>query len=75
MDDIKWKLLGIGVILTFLGQVSVWFQHNWQFVNPKYKPEWWGWYIIAYSNYLVFLKRNTIWCRKHLVVKYGQIDL
>ena len=28
-------------------QIAVWFQHNWQFINPKYKPEWWGWYIVA----------------------------
>ena len=35
------KLLIIGVSLTFVAQVAVWFQHNWQFVNKKFGPECW----------------------------------
>jgi hypothetical protein len=56
MENFKWKLLALGVALTALGQFSVWFQHNWQFVNPKYKPEWWGWYVMAIPITWFFLK-------------------
>ena len=29
------KLVVVGVTLTFVAQVAVWFQHNWQFVNKS----------------------------------------
>ena len=50
------KLLIIGVSLTFVAQVAVWFQHNWQFVNKKFGPEWWGWYVVAIPITWFFLK-------------------
>lgn len=55
-ENFNFKLLLMGVLLTFAGQVSVWFQHNYQFVNPKYKPEWWGWYVMAIPITWLFLK-------------------
>jgi hypothetical protein len=50
------KLLVIGVALTTCGQLGVWFQHNWQFVNKKFGPEWWGWYLAAIPITYLFLK-------------------
>lgn len=50
------KLFIFGFILTAAAQVAVWFQHNYQFVNTKYKPEWWGWYVISVPITWMFLK-------------------
>ena len=47
MENFKWLHLLYAVILISTAQVIVWFQHNWQFINPKMKPEWWGWYVVA----------------------------
>lgn len=55
-SNFNFKLLALGILLTAIGQISVWFQHNWQFVNPKYKPEWWGWYLMAIPITWFFLK-------------------
>ena len=56
MENFKWLHLLYAVILISTAQVIVWFQHNWQFVNPKYKPEWWGWYVMAIPITWFFLK-------------------
>ena len=50
MENFKWLHLLYAVILISSAQVIVWFQHNWQFINPKMKPEWWGWYVVNYTN-------------------------
>lgn len=50
------KLFLVGVLLTAAGQIAVWFQHNYQFVNPKYKPEWWGWYVVSLPIAWLFMK-------------------
>jgi hypothetical protein len=55
-SNFNFKLLGLAILLTACGQIAVWFQHNWQFVNPKYKPEWWGWYLMAIPITWFFLK-------------------
>lgn len=55
-DNVNIKLMLIGILLTGLGQILVWFQHNYQFVNPKYKPEWWGWYLFSFPITWLFLK-------------------
>ena len=56
MENFKWLHLLYAVILISSAQVIVWFQHNWQFINPKMKPEWWGWYVIAIPITWMFLK-------------------
>tara|TARA_B110000211_G_scaffold161270_1_gene182319 strand:+ start:68 stop:424 length:357 start_codon:yes stop_codon:yes gene_type:complete len=76
------KLLIIGVSLTFVAQVAVWFQHNWQFVNKKFGPEWWGWYLIAIPITWLFLKGtqynylafdNTVWPNRFIGFTIGVI--
>jgi len=78
----KIKLLVIGVLLTFVAQVAVWFQHNWQFVNKKFGPEWWGWYLIAIPITWMFLKgtqynylafSNTVWPNRFIGFTIGVI--
>ena len=56
MENFKWLHLLYAVILISTAQVIVWFQHNWQFINPKMKPEWWGWYVVAIPITWMFLK-------------------
>ena len=56
MENFKWLHLLYAVILISSAQVIVWFQHNWQFINPKMKPEWWGWYVVAIPITWMFLK-------------------
>ena len=56
MEKFNWLHLFYAVTLISAAQVIVWFQHNWQFINPKYKPEWWGWYIVAIPITWMFLK-------------------
>ena len=37
MEKFNWLHLFYAVTLISTAQVIVWFQHNWQFINPKYK--------------------------------------
>ena len=45
MEKINWIYLGYACILGILAQVG-WYQHNYQFLDKRYPPEWWGWYIL-----------------------------
>ena len=56
MDKFNWLYLVYALVLISAAQIAVWFQHNWQFINPTYKPEWWGWYIVAVPITWMFLK-------------------
>ena len=56
MENFKWLHLLNAVILISSAKVIELFQHNWQFINPKMKPEWWGWYVIAIPITWMFLK-------------------
>lgn len=56
MEKFNWLYLLYALVLVGTAQVIVWFQHNWQFINPKMKPEWWGWYLIAIPMTWLFLK-------------------
>ena len=76
------KLVIIGVTLTTIAQTAVWFQHNWQFVNKKFGPEWWGWYLMAVPITWLFLKGtqynyqafgNTVWPNRFIGFTIGVI--
>ena len=56
MEKFNWLYLLYAIVLISTAQIAVWFQHNWQFINEKYKPEWWGWYIVAIPITYLFLK-------------------
>jgi len=56
MSNIDWKMLGIGSLLGFCGQIIAWMQFNMQFKYPKLGPEWWGWYVIAIPSTWFFIK-------------------
>ena len=60
MSPEKIKLVIYGVILITIAQTAVWFQHNWQFVNKKFGPEWWGWYLMAIPITWLFLKSTQL---------------
>lgn len=82
MELEKLKLLVYGVILIIIAQTAVWFQHNWQFVNKKFGPEWWGWYIMAIPITWLFLKGtqlnylafdNTVWPNRFIGFTIGVV--
>lgn len=47
MNDIKWKIVFIGIILTLFAQVGAWVQHNLQFKYTNLNGNWWGWYLLS----------------------------
>ena len=76
------KLVVYGVILITIAQIAVWFQHNWQFVNKKFGPEWWGWYLMAIPITWLFLKGtqlnylafdNTVWPNRFIGFTIGVV--
>ena len=56
MEKINWIYLGYACILGILAQVGAWYQHNYQFLDKRYPPEWWGWYLLAIPLTWLFLK-------------------
>ena len=66
MEDIKWKYVLLGAVLTIFAQLGAWFQHNFQFKYPKYDETWWGWYVLALPLTYVFVTAT-----KYNVLGYG----
>ena len=40
-EKFNWLFLGYAVILITLGQVGAYLQHNYQFLDKRFPPEWW----------------------------------
>jgi hypothetical protein len=55
-EKFNWLFLGYAVILITLGQVGAYLQHNYQFLDKRFPPEWWGWYVCAIPITWFFLK-------------------
>lgn len=66
MENIKWKYVLIGILLTVFAQLGAWFQHNFQFKYPKYDETWWGWYVVAIPLTYLFVAAT-----KYNVIGYG----
>ena len=66
MEDINWKYVLLGAVLTIFAQTGAWFQHNFQFKYPKYDETWWGWYVLALPLTYVFVTAT-----KYNVLGYG----
>ena len=55
-DKINWLFLFYAVILITLGQTGAYLQHNYQFLDKRFPPEWWGWYVMAIPITWFFLR-------------------
>lgn len=66
MNDLNWKYIFIGALLTFGAQAGAWFQHNLQFKDSKYDETWWGWYVVAIPLTYLFMTAT-----KYNVAGYG----
>ena len=64
--DLNWYYIGLGLIMTILGQVGAWYQHNFQFKYPKLDETWWGWYVLALPLTYFFMTAT-----KYNMVGYG----
>ena len=63
---INWYYIGLGFIVTMLGQVGAWYQHNMQFKYPNLNEWWWGWYVLAIPLTYLFMTAT-----KYNVLGYG----
>jgi len=64
--DLNWYYIGLGFVMTILGQVGAWYQHNLQFKYPRFNEFWWGWYVIAIPLTYLFMTAT-----KYNVLGYG----
>lgn len=65
-NNLNWSAIALAAVVTVLAQVGAWFQHNYQFKNPEYGVNWWGWYVLGIPLTYLF-----IYATKLNVVGYG----
>jgi len=65
-NQIHIKSILIAAGLFIIAQSLAWFQFNLQFKDPKFGPNWWGYYLIAIPITMCFL-----WATKYGVYGMG----
>jgi len=55
-EKFNWLFLLYAVILITLGQTGAYLQHNYQFLDKRFPPKWWGWYVMAIPITWFFLR-------------------